>query len=142
MEQYFEVKARYQKIMKNGAEKRVKETYLFNALSFTEAERKSTKELLKFVSGEFEICAIKKANYNEIFFCDEIESDKYFKCKLNIIMIDEKTGKEKKTPIHILVQASNVKDAENKLNEGMKGTMADYEVSAVSDTNIIDVYKE
>jgi len=47
---------------------------------------------------------------------------------------------EKKTVSQILVQASDFEDAVEKFKEGMKGTMADYEIGSISETMIMDVF--
>ena len=41
--QFFEVAVRYDKTMENGAVKRVTEPYIVDALSFTEAEARTTE---------------------------------------------------------------------------------------------------
>ena len=51
-----------------------------------------------------------------------------------------KSGAEKKTSTTVLVQASDLRDAVKKLDEGMKGTMADYQIASVAETAIMDVY--
>ena len=52
----------------------------------------------------------------------------------------KKSGAEKKTSTTVLVQASDLRDAVKKLDEGMKGTMADYVIASVAETAIMDVY--
>lgn len=47
---------------------------------------------------------------------------------------------KKKTATNVLVQAADLRDAVNKLDEGMKGTMADYQIASVAETAIMDVY--
>ena len=140
MHTWFECKIRYDKTMENGLNKKVTEPYLFDALSFTESEGKCIQEMTPFISGEFTVSDIKRANYSEIFFSDEEAADRWFKCKLIFITLDEKSGAEKKTSTQILVQASDLRDAVKKLDEGMKGTMADYQIGSVSETAIMDVY--
>lgn len=125
MHTWFECKIRYEKTTENGLQKKVSEKYLFDSLSFTESEGRCIEEMTPFISGEFEVSDIKRANYSEIFFSDEESADKYFKCKLQFITLDEKSGTEKKTATNILVQAADLRDAVKKLDEDMKGTMAD-----------------
>lgn len=137
---WFEVKVRYEKVMDNGMQKKVTEPYLFDALSFTESEGKCVQELTPYISGEFTVSDIKRASYSEIFFSEEEAADRYFKCKLAFITLDEKSGAEKVTTTQILVQAADLRDAVNKLDEGMKGTMADYQICSVTETAIIDVF--
>lgn len=140
MHTWFEAKIRYEKVMENGMNKKVTEAYLFDALSFTESEARCIEELRAFISGEFTVSDIKRANYSELFPSDEEAADRWFKCKLYFITLDEKSGNEKKTPTNILVQAADLRDAVKKLDEGMKGTMADYVIASVAETAIMDVY--
>ena len=138
MHTWFECKVRYDKTLENGMQKKVTEPYLVDALSFTEAEARIIKEITPFINGEFEIADIKKAKINEMFF-DET-GDKWYRCKVNFITLDEKSGNEKKTASTILVQASDLAKALEGLVQGMLGTLADYEISAISETQIMDVY--
>jgi chlorite dismutase len=138
MHTWFECKVRYDKTLETGMQKKVNEPYLVDALSFTEAEARIIKEITPFISGEFEVANIKKARINEMFF-DE-SGDKWYKCKVNFITLDEKSGTEKKTASSIMVQAADLKQALDTLVTGMSGTLADYEVAAITETAIMDVY--
>ena len=141
MKTWFECKIRYEKTMENGMKKKVTEPYLVDALSFTEAEARIIEEMTPFISGEFTVSDIKRANYSELFFSEEEAADRWFKCKLTFITLDEKSGAEKKTSTNVLVQASDLRDAVKKLDEGMKGSMADYIISSMTETAIMDVYE-
>lgn len=138
MHNFFECKIRYEKTMENGMVKKVTELYLVDALSFTEAEARIIEEMTPFISGEFTVTDISRANYSELF--DQFTGDKYFKCKVQFITIDEKTAREKKTSTYILVQADTVEDARKNLDEGMKGTLADYAIASIAETTIMDIY--
>lgn len=140
MTNWFEVKIRFEKTMENGMTKKITETHMLDALSFAESENNCIEELRQYISGEFTVVSIKRTNYSEVFFSDEASADRYFKCKLLFITLDERTGTEKKTPNHILVQAADLRDAVKKLDEGMKGTMADYQIALIAETPIIDVH--
>jgi hypothetical protein len=126
--------------MENGMNKKVTEHYLVDALSFTEAESRIIEEITPFISGEFEVSGVAKANYNELFPSEEESADRWFKCKLWFITLDEKSGAEKRTSTNVLVQASDLRDAIKKLDEGMKDTLADYVIASVAETAIMDVY--
>ena len=41
----------------------------------------------------------------------------------------------------MMVQASDIKEALDGITEGMKGSMADYEIASITETTIMDVYK-
>ena len=140
MHTWFEVKIRYSKLMENGLEKKVTESYLFDSLSFTESEGRCIEEMTAFISGEFTVSDIKRANYSEVFFSQEDAADRWYKCKLMFITLDDKSGAEKKTATHVLVQAADLRDAVKKLDENMKGTIADYQIASVAETAIWEVY--
>lgn len=140
MHTWFECKIRYEKTMENGMQKKVTEPYLVDALSFTEAEARIIEEMTPFITGEFTVSDIKRANYSELFPSTDEADDLWFKCKLCFITIDEKSGAEKRTSTYILVEASDLDRAKKNLDEGMKETMAQYEVSSVIETKIIDVF--
>ena len=141
MHTWFECKVRYEKTLENGMNKKVTEPYLVDALSFTEAEARIIEEVSPYISGEFTIADIKRANYTELFFCEEDSADRWFKCKLTFISLDENSGAEKKTSSNVLVQAADLRDAVKKLDEGMKGSMMDYVISSMAETAIMDVYE-
>ena len=140
MHTWFECKIRYEKTMENGMNKKVTEPYLVDALSFTEAEARIIEEMTPFISGEFTVSDIKRANYSELFPSEEESADKWYEGRLAFITLDEKSGKEKRTYTNVLIQASDIRDAMKKLDEGMKGTMADYQSVSLKETAIMDVY--
>lgn len=139
MATWIEVRARYDKMFENGVVKTVTEPYLADALSCTEAEARVTEELQPFLCGEFRISSVVTTKIAEIFW-DE-SGDRFYKVKVNFITLDEKTATEKKTASYILVQASSFKEAYDNFIEGMRGTMADYEIEQICETKIVDVYK-
>jgi hypothetical protein len=135
---WFECKVSYEKTMENGMLKKVTEPYLVDALSFTEAEARIIEEIKPYISGEFTVADIKRARINELFFNES--GDRYYRIKVYFITLDEKSGAEKKTAVQMLAQASNIKEAIAVLEEGMKGTMADYTIASVVETMLMDVF--
>ena len=141
MHTWFLCKISYDKVLENGMNKKVTEPYLVDALSFTEAEARIIEEMTPYVSGVFEVTDVSKANYSELFFAeDDINASYWYKVKLAFIVLDEKTGSEKKTFTNVLVQAKDFRDAVKRLDAGMKGSMADYIIVSVAETPIMDVY--
>ncbi|HIU38872.1 MAG TPA: DUF4494 domain-containing protein [Candidatus Limisoma intestinavium] len=140
MATWFECKVKYDKLAENGQQKTVTEPYLVDALSFTEAEARIIEEITPFISGEFKVTAVKRTNIAEIFWNEA--GDRWYKVKVNFITIDEKTAVEKKTANFIMVQAEDFKSAFENFMAGMKGTMSDFEIASISETLIMDVYKE
>lgn len=138
MHNWFECKVSFEKVMENGMQKKVTEPYLVDALSFTEAEARIIEEIRPFVSGEFTVTDIKRARLSELFFNEN--GDRFYKIKVYFITLDEKSGAEKKTAAQMLAQASDLKDAIAVLEDGMKGTLADYTIASVTETPLIDVF--
>ena len=75
MNNWFECKIAYQKVMENGMEKIVTETYYFEALSFTEEEKRAIEYIRPFINGEFEVKAVGRKKYSEVFYNDSAAAD-------------------------------------------------------------------
>lgn len=139
MNKWFKVTVKaYRNDPDGGKEKKVTEQYLFDALSYTEVERRAIEDLKPYYNA-FEISKIDPVKMSELFLNEN--GDRYFKCKVNYITLDEKKGREKKTPCYIYVQANDPKNAEQVLSEGMKGTVSDWSCEAIAETKILDVFK-
>ena len=138
---WFECKVSYEKVMENGIQKKVTELYVVDALSYTEAEDRIIEEMSSYISGEFDIADLKKAQYKEIFFSDGELDDKWYKARLAFISINEKTEKEKRSMASYLVQAHTLDGAVKNINEMMSSTMIDYEKSNIAETKVLDVFE-
>ena len=136
---WFEVKVRYEQTQEDGMNKMVTETYVYKAEDFGEAYDKATKDMSTSISGEFEITAMKIAQYKEIITQDEITEEKYYRVKVNLIILDEKTQKEKKIAQYYLVNADSVEKARKYTDTALSDTMMDYVIEAVQEAKIIDV---
>lgn len=128
-------------MMDNGMLKPATESYVIDALSFTETESQILEEMSAYISGDFTIKDIKPATYKEIFFSDMEMDDKWYKAKLQFITIDEKTEKEKRQNVMYLVQAGSFQKAVKYVDEVMGKTMIDYVIASVNETKIMDVFE-
>ena len=138
--QWFICKVRYEKMQENGMQKKVTESYVIDAVSFTEAEERITEEMSAYISGEYEVKDISLAPFSEIFFDEKPNADRYYKAKLAFITIDEKSGNEKRHNVTYLVHAENFNAAVNNVAEAMEGTMID-EIVSIAETQIMDVFE-
>ena len=139
MSQWFETKVKYDKTMLDtGAIKSVTEPYLVDALSFTEAEARITKEMEPFVSGELTVTAARKVRFEDVLYHEG--GDRWYKVKINMITIDEKTGAEKRSASFSLVQASEFKLALDYFLEAMKSVLFDFEIVNITEMAYIDVF--
>lgn len=139
MTHYFISTVRYDKILENGLKKNVNEQYLFEALSFTEAEARTIKELKPYMSFNFSIPQIVKTNISELMLSNESDADRYYKVKVAFISLDEKSGIVKKTTT-MLVQAKGFKNAYDRFIDAMKGYISDYEITSIAETKILDYF--
>lgn len=138
MANWFECKVRYDKLMENGVPKKVNEPYLVDALSFTEAESRIIEEQTPYISGDFSVSAVKRTKISEIFRDDT--ADRWYLAKVAFITIDEKTAAEKRTVSQILVAGSDFDSAYKNFQDGMKGTLADFDLVSLTETPLMDVY--
>lgn len=138
MHNWYECRVKYEKTLETGTNKKVTEAYLVDAMSFTEAENRIIEEMTPMISGEFEVTAVKKDRIAELF-TDEA-GDRWYRCKVMFITVDEKTLQEKKSASIMLVQASDFQTAVKNLNENMRDTMSDWEINAITETTLMDVY--
>lgn len=138
---FFEVGVRYDKTQKDGTQKKVTEKYVFDALSFSEAEEAVAKELQPYIIGEYKITSESLANYPEVVLSDALNADKFYKVRCAFITFDEKTEKEKRTTLNYLVQAKDILNAVNNLGELFRNSVMDYRIVSVSETKILDFFK-
>ncbi len=138
--EWFECKVRFDKTMETGLLKKVTETYMVDALSFTEAERRFIEEMTPYISGEFTVTDIKRARLAEIVEAEDAAADRWYKAKVAFITLDEKTGAEKRTSQNVLVQATDFRDALKNLDKSMKGTLGDWVIVTITETTIMDVF--
>lgn len=139
--EWFECKVRYDKTMENGLSKQVTETYLVDALSFTEAERRFIEEIEPFMGGEFTVTDIRRTKIAELFESNDGLADRWFKCKVAFITLDEKTGAEKRANQMMMIQAIDLRNAVKALDKAMEGTLGDYVIVSVAESPVMDVYR-
>lgn len=138
MAQWFESAVSYDKVMENGTVRRVTEKNLFDSLSFTECEARTIEELTPYISGDFTVKVCKRTKITGIFFNEN--ADKFYLVNVAFIIIDEKTAAEKRSISQILVQAGDFDGAVSAFKEGMKDSMADWEIISVAETPYMGVY--
>lgn len=141
MNNWFECKITYDKTGEDGIIKTVSELYLVDALSFAEAEERMNREMKPFIKDEFFVAKVSRRKIAEMFESKEAEADKWYRSKVNFVTLDEEKGIEKRVPSNMYVKATNMKNALDTLLEGMKGTLDDYEIASIVETQVLDVYK-
>ncbi|MDO4190843.1 MAG: DUF4494 domain-containing protein [Bacteroidales bacterium] len=139
MANWFECKVKFEKLSEqDGSRAITSEIYMVDAVNFTNAEERVIKEALLSAQGEINVDSIKHVKVVEIF-PHEGETNYWYRCKVNYIIIDEEKGEEKRTSQTWMVQADNFRQATELLYVEINKSNADIEVVQVSQTNILDV---
>ena len=138
MNSWFTVKVKYTKQLEDGRLKRVSEPYLFNAMSFTDAEARAYQEIGETVKGEFLITNIAKTDFADIFHYEDC--DTWYKVKITYVSADPDSDKEKRISNNLLVNASSVKEAFDRTNESMKGMMVSFDIPSIILSPILDIF--
>lgn len=135
---WYECKVKYRKTHETGEQKVTTDTYLLDAVSYTEAEARISEEMKSYTSEDFRIMNIKVANFSEVHPFEN--SDRWFKSKVSLVALDEESGKERKTNMYLLVQANDVKEAFENTTKAMENTMGDYSIPSITESPILDVF--
>ena len=90
-----------------------------------------------YITGEFAVVGEKIAQYNEVVFNG---GDLFFLVKYNLITIDEATMKERRKAMYVLFQEESIDKAKEHAREHMRGCVTGYEIVAIKETKILDVF--
>ena len=140
VQSWFEVKVTYERAGEKGLNTKVNEVYLVQGFTFTEIEKRITQELQPQVTGEFNITKMERTKYNELVDSLSETADKWFKCKISMVTIDEVSAKEKKSSVVILVKGEDVTTAVKNLNKHMEDSIMDYNLVSVNESAIVDIF--
>lgn len=131
---YYQTTARVERMTDTGEQKKVSEKYLIDALTCTEAIELATSEVQP-TTDEFEITEVKKTAIEEVL--GNLEAEKFFLAKINLITFDERTAKEKKTTVQWFVGAEDYDAAKAVVTDEIKKSMADIEINGITESPIV-----
>lgn len=138
---WYEVSVKYENCTSSGLVETINESYLVDAMSFSEAEQRVLKEEFSYSQLPYEVKACCKRKYRDIVTsssgCEGLSQ--FFKASLKIITFDEKSGKEKLSPVRILVEASDFDHAVANLKNFVDKGMENYEIEGLTKTKIVEV---
>ena len=118
-----------------GEDKTIKEKYIVEGEIFADVELK----MFQLWNNENDVTAISRSKISEIV--NEKEEDKpFFKAEVIDVFTDENTGEEKEILYQMLVCASDVQDAVNKMNAWLKQGY-NMTLKGVTKTKIVDYIK-
>ncbi len=137
MPEWFQTRVKYLKQMPNGLIQRVSEQYLVNAMSFTEAEARIITEV-QGGQREITMASISKSNITEVVFYGDTE--RWHKCKVTYVVTDEEAEKEKKVTTYLLVNAEDVKEAYDRVQEHLKDMLVPFQVPKIEESPFVEVF--
>lgn len=130
---FFEVKVKVDRMMNSGAMKNVSEIYAVDAMTFTEAEARTTECV--HTEGVFEVISEKRAKYDEVVFND---GEMFFLVKFILITYND-WGNERRNPKFVLFRAESIDKAKEHAREHMRLSLLEYEIEYIKETKIVDV---
>ena len=139
MQTWFESKVKYVKVTQSGSEQMVTESFLLDAVSYTDAETRIIKQIQQMVKGgEFAVISISKSRIAEVFPADNGEF--WWKGTIQMISIDEELGREKKFKTAYLLMADDMKQALERLEENLSFMVIPYKIQSLAVSQIVDVF--
>lgn len=137
MNKQFAITVKYTKQLENGTFKRVNETFLFSAMTYTDAEARVYEELGSIIRGEFAITGVVPKPFADIF---DNESDTYWELTVRIQSDNLESDKLRLVNARYLCSGDTIKEAIELFEESMKALLSDFTIIGVSQSKILDIY--
>lgn len=134
MSEYFIAAAQAGRVAEDGIAKRVAEQYLVDAESFTEAEALVCRAMEENGGTDGQITRMVKPRLAGVSLAGD---GAFYRVRIAIAILDEKTASEKKKPATCLVQAGGLEAAIAAFRAGMAPALDDWTLTAVTETGIV-----
>ena len=138
MQTWFSCKVKYQRIDEHGKQSHANETYLVEAINFTEAETRIFEMMEQYGHGDIIVAGITKTNFSEIINYDD--GQYWYKAKVQWEDVSDDSGKVSRVTNYLLVAANSVKQTYERVEEAMESMMVPIEIPAISLSPILDVF--
>lgn len=125
----------------DGIEKKRKETFIVKAISFAEAEDKAYLDFKDYAVTDIDVLSVKISNVTEVILDENDEKEKYYKVKYSVIVLDEKSAKEKRIPHYLLFNASSIDEAREMYKRESAGWVSDIILESITETKITSYLK-
>lgn len=135
---WYTCKVKYQKVDQQGNQIKAMDSYLIEAISYTDAETRLYEIMEQLVSVEFQVIAISKANFEDIIASED--GVDWYKVKASALSYDEDSGKERKITSYYLISAESISDSLEKGKTYLDESINDYVIQSVAITTINDVF--
>ena len=136
----YEVRVKYAHInLTTGKEVVTTENYIIaDAENWTDAEQQLYTQMAKITNGTI----TKSIKISDIIDIVKSDGDFWYKVKIEMISVDDVSGKEKAIKETILVQADGFKDACDKAQEFCLEVVVPVEITSISKSNIVDIFDD
>lgn len=135
--QLFEAKISYLNQNENGSISKKNDNYVIEAQTFTEAEANLKRVLVEYIP-DHELKALKISRVNDCILNEDFET--IYNVKIKYVSFDEDSGKEKSISEQFLAQCSGLDHCKDLIKEKMKGSIVDWHITSIKETNIIDIF--
>lgn len=125
----------------DAIEKKHKETFIVKAISFAEAEDKAYLDFKDYSTFDVDVLSVKISNVTEVILDENDEKEKYYKVKYSVIVVDEKSAKEKRIPHYLLFNASSIDEAREMYKRESAGWVSDIILESITETKITSYLK-
>ena len=133
MKQRFLVKVKYTKQLDNGTFKRVSESYLFDAESYTDCEAQVYEHLASLIRGEFIIMKMDRFDCNEFIG----QGERFFIVKQVYTDVDDREIKIKLLVADDMIEGAKVRVA--LFNDSISFTTLP-QIKSIVETQILDYF--
>ena len=137
---WFNCKVSSRSLDSEGAEVKKVERFVLDAYTYTEAETRMTQICEYEGIRPFEITQLTKTNLIEVIRYPEC--DKWFRVKVAMTTFDADRGTEKESNQHILLSATDVRDAYDKVSQHMNQLGVGYVIPSIAFQKIIEVFPQ
>lgn len=138
MNTWYACKVKHSRQTEDGTLKSVTDSFLVDAVSYTDAEKRIYAAMEVDAQGEFSVANISKTNLSEVINFDD--ADFWYKCKVTYITVDGDAGKELKVNTYFLVSAENLKQAYERVEDSLNSMLVPFDIPSITKTNFYDVY--
>ena len=133
---FFEVQVVYTRQTGEDNPCTVKESYLVESLTPSNAENRVIEELKPLISGSFEVLRIIQRKFYD--YIPNSEGDNWYKARVEMITIED-SGREARKGVVMYVQSVSVKDAVKALLKSLE--KCDCELVSIAKTPILELYR-
>lgn len=133
---FFEVQVVYTRQTGEDNPCTVKESYLVESLTPSNAENRVIEELKPLISGSFEVLRIIQRKFYD--YIPNSEGDNWYKARVEMITIED-SGREARKGVVMYVQSVSVKDAVKALLKSLE--QCDCELVSIAKTPILELYR-